>query len=362
MNATMVAAGDVSAWVGLAFACHNLNDNAGKLAALDKALALDPRNLRALLLKADHHADAGDTRAAAVLYRSVVAAAPPISKLPPFMQGELRRAQSMSDRYNERYEKYLRNSLAAHELAEGRSSNRFSQSLDILFGKKKAYFQEPLAYFFPELPQIQFYDCAQFPWLGGVEAATDDIRGELQEVMQDQTKFTPYVEGRSERFLKNDGGMFNNPEWSAFFLWKNGEMVTENAARCPKTLAAFDGVPLTRIGGRAPSILFSLLRPGARIPPHTGFLNARLICHLPLIVPPNCNFRVGNDVRSWSEGKAWVFDDSIEHEAANGSDQIRVILIFDVWRPELTEDERRLVAAMMEAIDAYGDRPPEWDN
>jgi aspartyl/asparaginyl beta-hydroxylase (cupin superfamily) len=154
----------------------------------------------------------------------------------------------------------------------------------------------------------------------------------------------------------------NNPDWSACFLWKNGEPVPENADACPKTLAALERAPLTRIPGRAPSILFSLLRPGVRIAPHTGFINARLICHLPLIVPPRCGFRVGNDVREWVKGKAWVFDDTIEHEAWNLSDETRVVLIFDVWRPELTDEERGLVAALIEAVDTYGGiAPAKWD-
>jgi aspartyl/asparaginyl beta-hydroxylase (cupin superfamily) len=87
--------------------------------------------------------------------------------------------------------------------------------------------------------------------------------------------------------------------------------------------------------------MFSLLRAGARIPPHTGTHNARLICHLPLLVPRDCGFRVGNEVRTWEEGKLLIFDDTIEHEAWNNSDQDRVVLIFDIWRPELTEQEKR---------------------
>jgi aspartyl/asparaginyl beta-hydroxylase (cupin superfamily) len=46
-------------------------------------------------------------------------------------------------------------------------------------------------------------------------------------------------------------------------------------------------------------------------------------------------------------GEAWAFDDTIEHEAWNDADQLRVILIFDVWNPLLTEAERDLVTAMM---------------
>jgi aspartyl/asparaginyl beta-hydroxylase (cupin superfamily) len=77
-------------------------------------------------------------------------------------------------------------------------------------------------------------------------------------------------------------------------------------------------------------------------------------------VPGNCQFRVGNDVRYWEEGKAWVFDDTMQHEARNASDKLRVILIFDIWRPELSREERELVAALFEAIDSYGGQAVEW--
>jgi aspartyl/asparaginyl beta-hydroxylase (cupin superfamily) len=100
-----------------------------------------------------------------------------------------------------------------------------------------------------------------------------------------------------------------------------------------------------------------MLRPGARIPAHTGLLNTRLICHLPLIVPEGCGLRVGNETRPWVEGETLIFDDSIEHEAWNGSDRLRVVLLFDIWRPELSPDERDLVAAMLAAVDSYGGGP-----
>jgi aspartyl/asparaginyl beta-hydroxylase (cupin superfamily) len=93
-------------------------------------------------------------------------------------------------------------------------------------------------------------------------------------------------------------------------------------------------------------VMFSLLAPGARIMPHTGMFNTRLVCHLPLIVPPDCGFRVGNAVREWEEGRLMVFDDSIEHEAWNDSDRDRVVLIFDIWRPDLTARERGELAAL----------------
>jgi aspartyl/asparaginyl beta-hydroxylase (cupin superfamily) len=111
---------------------------------------------------------------------------------------------------------------------------------------------------------------------------------------------------------------------------------------------------LVNVLGKAPSVLFSMLKPGAHIPPHHGLINTRLICHLPLIAPPGSRFRVGNDVRDWREGQAWAFDDTIEHEAVNDSGQDRTILIFDVWKPEMSEEERALVSALFQAVDGYG--------
>ena len=90
--------------------------------------------------------------------------------------------------------------------------------------------------------------------------------------------------------------------------------------------------------------------PRTHIPPHTGVTNTRLTVHLPLIVPPNCGFRVGSETREWVPGKAWVFDDTIEHEAWNRSDAPRAVLIFDIWNPILTAAERDLVRAATEVV------------
>jgi aspartyl/asparaginyl beta-hydroxylase (cupin superfamily) len=357
----IVSAGvaDASSCIGLAYACRRLGDMSATIDAVDKALALDPRNLRALILKGDCMADLGDARAATSFYQFAVQAAPPPRELTLEMREEVDRAQTMRDRYAAQFEAFLGERLASGLSGEP-STRRFKQSLDIMLGKTQIYFQQPHAYFFPELPQIQFYDRDRFPWLDKLETATADIRAELIEVMKEQAAFTPYVQGDPRRPRKEQDGMQDNPDWGAYYLWKDGEVVQDHAARCPRTLEALADAPLCQVKNRSPSILFSLLRPGARIPPHSGLVNTRLICHLPLLVPKDCGFRVGNDVRAPQEGKAWVFDDTIEHEAWNRSDRVRVILLFDVWRPELSVEERALVASMFEAIDAYEGRKPEW--
>ena len=354
----VVAAGlaDVDALLGLAYACGNLGDAAAALAAVDAALKREPRHLRALMLRADLSAAAGDDRAAASFYRAVVKASPSAEQLPLAMRQERERAEAMCQRYAQKFEAQLHQKLDS----VGVASERFKHSLDLLYGRKQIYRQDPRLYYFPELPQIQFYPRADFPWLDRLEAATDEIRSELQSVLQDEAAFAPYVQGAPNRPNLSQGGMLNNPDWSAFYLWKDGAPVPANAARCPRTMEALAEVPLCRMPGRGPAILFSLLRPGARIPAHTGFLNTRLICHLPLIVPPQCGFRVGNDTREWVEGKAWLFDDTIEHEAWNNSKETRVVLLFEVWRPELDEGERAMVSAMFEAIDQQQGRSVDW--
>ena len=351
---------DASSCVGLAYACRRLDDKAAALVAVDKALALEPRNLRALMFKADQLAESGDERGASSFYRFVVQIAPPANEMPVELRDEVSRAQAMCDRYAGHFEAFLQERLVGQGLVEGRSAARFRHSLDLLLGKKKVYFQQPHTYFFPELPQIQFYDRNDFPWLDQVEAATVDIRAELSLVLAGESAFRPYIQSDPRRPRKEQEGMTDNPDWGAFYFWKDGEIVPENAARCPRTMKVMEGVPLARVKNRSPSVLFSLLRPGTRIPPHSGLVNTRLICHLPLIVPPDCGFRVGNDTRTPVEGKAWVFDDTMEHEAWNRSDRTRVILLFETWRPELTEAERGLVAAMFEAIDAYSGEKPAW--
>ena len=133
---------------------------------------------------------------------------------------------------------------------------------------------------------------------------------------------------------------------------KDGLAIESNIKRCPNTYGALSDLPIAKINGRSPNILFSLLKPGAHIPPHHGQTNARLLVHLPLIVPNGCELRVGNQIRSVVENKLMIFDDSIEHEARNTSDSTRIVLIFDIWRPELSNEETNVISGIFEKIES----------
>ncbi len=345
---------EAGVWYAMALACRDLGDAPAMLEALDRALSLEPGHISALSMKAEHFAAIGDDRAAQAFYRAVVAKAPAPQYAPAAIQDLVRRAERQCAHYAQRYETHLRGALSQAGFQAGASSRRFSQSVDLLLGKTQIYLQSPTAFYFPELPQRQFYERDEFPWIPALEAQTDLIRDELLNIVGDDLAFRPYVRSDGSRPPKEFGGLRDKSDWSAFYLIENGAVVPEAAARCPATLAAVEATPLCKAQGCTPSVLFSLLRPGARIPPHTGHNNARLICHLPLIVPGGCALRVGNETRPWTRGETLIFDDTIEHEAWNDSGEIRVVLLFDVWRPELTLEERDLVAATLTAVESYG--------
>lgn len=350
---------DADAHLGLAHAHRALGRAQLALAAVDAALSKQPRHMGALVLKGDLH-DAAGLPTAASFYQAVLKCAEGFESLPSEWAGVVARARTQCANYASRFEQTLRNSISARARHAGPPSARFNQSLDLLVGGKQFYRSAPLLYFFPELPNIQFFGRDQFPWLDELEAATADIRGELLALLEHEDSFEPYLQSDPSRPALNQEALLDNPAWSASFLWKNGLRVAEVADRCPKTEAALARVPLAQVPSRSPSVLFSLMRPKAHIPAHHGFVNTRLIVHLPLVVPPGCRFRVGNETREWVEGKAWIFDDTIEHEAWNPSDKTRVILLCEVWRPELTAEERTYVSALFESIQQQRGGIGDW--
>jgi aspartate beta-hydroxylase len=325
------------------------------LAALDRALALDPYFFMALLSKGAVMERMNKPRQAAQVYANAIKIAPAPERLPAPLRRGLERAHETVERNGVAMADFLRSRTeSARTRHSGEDLRRFDECIDILSGVKKRQMQDPLLLYYPRLPPIPFYDRAHFPWLGELEAATDAIREELVIVMrEDRAQFAPYIQYQPGAPVNQWTELNHSPDWSTFFLWRDGVRQDANCARCPNTTALLERLPIAHQRGYGPTAMFSVLAPKKHIPPHTGSTNTRLIVHLPLILPEQCSFRVGNETRDWKLGEAWVFDDTIEHEAWNKSDQTRVILIFDVWNPLLSPAERDLVEAMMGALNEY---------
>ena len=345
VTSNMASEGD---WLLLAAARGAEGDSAGEETALNRLLEAQPGSVSGHVRKGDCRARAGDEGLACHFYRRALQLARG-RQLPPEQAAEIGRAErtlaTLGGRAHARHERRL----TERGLPPRQWSPRLQHSLELAAGRRRTYLQEPTAFVWPDLPHIQFYDPGQFAWAPAIEAATAAIRAELIGLLAGGTgEFRPYIQSDVGAIpVETNQALLNNRDWSVLALCEQGWLEPDIIRRCPRTWETLlQHAPLPRVSGWGPTTVFSLLKAGAHIGAHTGMYNTRLICHLPLIVPPGCRFRVGSEVREWEEGKLLIFDDTIEHEAWNDSDEDRVVLIFDIWRPELSDREKHEITLL----------------
>lgn len=338
-----------------ALALRLIGDFQGSLAVLDDALAMQPYDFIALLAKAAMLEKLGGEKAAADTYRNALKIAPPRSQCPPAIIAQIDHADGVVQRQAEALRDHMRSAVEdLRATLDPSTLDRFDEGLEIYAGVKAPPKQEPILLNYPRLPAIPFYDRTLFPWLGELEAATPIIQAELTALLEESfDDFAPYIAYPKGAPVNQWGELNHSRKWTSLWLWKDGEKQQSVCDRCPQTAALLESLPMARQESFAPTAVFSALQPHTHIPAHTGSANVRLLTHLPLILPGPARFRVGNTTREWKMGEAWVFDDTIEHEAWNDADEMRVILIFDVWNPYLTEAEQTLITAMMKAQRAF---------
>lgn len=165
-----------------------------------------------------------------------------------------------------------------------------------------------------------FYSRAECPWLADVERHWTTIRAE----------FEAHAAGHrlTESFVPDDVEIHG---------WRSVNFVTyrhwyrENCAHFPKTVALLRAIP------HLTSAFINLLEPHSRLPPHNGDTNATYRCHLGLVVPGDvdaCGLEVGGERHGWREGEAFAFNEAHRHRVWNDTDRNRVVMVFDVLRPE----------------------------
>ena len=127
----------------------------------------------------------------------------------------------------------------------------------------------------------------EFPFLAELEAKTDVIRAELERRSQRaRDRFAPYIQ--------YEPGAARQPVARAQPLaaLEHAAPLARRQARCQRTSSAARetaararALPMADIDGLCPNAMFSALAPKTHIPPHNGETNARVVAHLPLIVP-----------------------------------------------------------------------------
>ncbi|WP_233996707.1 aspartyl/asparaginyl beta-hydroxylase domain-containing protein [Porphyrobacter sp. CACIAM 03H1] len=317
--------------------------------AIDRALALAPLDFVNLLMRAHLLDGAGHPEAGEAYGRAL--AQPRPDPLPPMFQRTLARAEALWAAHQRDMTARLAGAVEASGAdltpAERARAERFASNIA---RTTRPYHSEPTHFAWPGLREAEFHHRAAFPWLEELEALTPVIRAEMDAVANaPAAALVPYVNYADSEPLAQWRDLNHNRDWTAIHLIERGEAVTANTAHCPVTMDFLARMDQPRIAGCAANAMFSLLAPRTHIPPHVGVANFRLLCHLPLIVPNRCWFRVGAETRDFAEGQAWVFDDTIEHEAMNETDALRVILIFDLWHPDLSPAERSAIQAAVSA-------------
>lgn len=337
----------VAQWLKLAGLRRALRQPRRALDAVHHALELAPLDFMALVMRAGLLERLGDA-AAGEAWGEAIAQKPDAPLAPP-LAGALAAGEAFHAEWHAGRERILRQAaLPAETCSAGDAAWRIARFRDNILRKTKVFHSQPTHFHYPGIVEREFHPRETMPWLADVEAGFADIRAEMLALLKsERAALTPYLQYEEREALAQWRALNRNPDWTAVHLIKQGKVVETNAALAPRTMEILSRLPQPHVRGASPNALFSLLAPRTAIPPHVGVDNTRLLCHLPLVVPEGCWFRVGAETRYWREGEAFVFDDTMEHEAMNPSDVLRVVLIFDVWHPGLSEVEREAVAAMI---------------
>ncbi len=354
MRATKADPGALPLWSNLAHAYRLAGNSAGERAALNSALELNRTDFGAQLRMAQLHQRQGEETQALITWSGVQQLAAQLPEIAPHVAEELAAGRDYCDALQSRL--YVRiNEALAPKAADWDETEqrRIGAFVDHALGRRQVYHNQCAGVLYPFLPEDEYFDRRHFPWLDQLEAHHSAIKAELAALLADPGEdLRPYVQMEAGTPENDWSALDGSLDWAACFLWEYGKPNEPALTRCPQTAALLESLPLARIPGRAPNAFFSMLRPRSHIPPHTGVTNTRAIIHLALDIPPECGFRVGNETREWVEGKAFAFDDTIDHEAWNNSNQRRAVLIIDAWNPHLSEGEREALVSYFVAADA----------
>lgn len=343
------------AWLTMAGVKGRSGDTSGEFAAIQQVLSIDPYYVPALLLKGNWYEGHDNAVLAASSYTHALTVSPPEPHWPQQIRAELAHAQTYVAKHADGLRRHLDREL--QDLRTGLDpavASRWTEAISVRAGKSEPYVSNSNQLYVPRLAAIPFFEREQFPFLKLLESNTAVIRDELSTVLDTGVDaFQPYISYRPDEPVNQWAKLNRSRDWNALHLWRNGEPVTENLNRCPESAELLERIALCDLSGLCPNVFFSALAAGTHIPPHYGESNARVIAHLPLIVPNNCKLRVGFEEREWIVGETLIFDDTLEHEAWNNSEQLRVVLIFDLWNPQLSEPECRMASALAAATRDY---------
>lgn len=203
--------------------------------------------------------------------------------------------------------------------------------------------QGPKWFYVPLLDRTGWFEREEFEWVEALESRAPDILAEVTQRYRIDEDTVPYLTSDSDD--QEPDTLVNSTDWGACRFYNGFQRSEDTCRRFPVTATILDGLPLFRVEGNTLEAFYSVLRARAHITPHQSASNVRLTVHLPLVVPEHCTVTVQGEARQTEFGRCLIFDDTAMHEARNDSDEARIVLIFQIWHPDLREEEREVIAA-----------------
>lgn len=171
--------------------------------------------------------------------------------------------------------------------------------------------------------------------------------------LKSQVGFQPY---RGPSWVSNipadDGVGFKSTdsgEWNVFYMYLHNMSFDKNLEKVPKTKELLN----SNTPRQYYHAFYSAANPNTHIMKHSGPTNKKLRIHLPICGVEKSRMRVGETIINQEEGKAYAFDDSFEHEAWHDGPNTRILLIFDIWHPDLTDSEVKFFTLLQKAKMKY---------
>lgn len=245
----------------------------------------------------------------------------------------LQRAAALDPNHAQRVAQLLGQGGGATQAPDAAAMQRMNSFIGAFLTNR----DNPRMNIYPGLSVRKFYDPQTLPLARALEASYGKIRDEI-------------VALAPADFHEEAEGLVETEGWDVMVLYERGRKNAEMCAKCPTITSIIESHSTVRT--LAGLMTVSKLRPGTHIKPHRGPTNQRIRCHLGIKIPPgDVWIRVDDQKRTWQEGKCLVFDDHLEHEVWNGTDETRIVLILDNWHPDLSPQE----IALLEGLHRYAD-------
>ncbi|VAW04542.1 hypothetical protein MNBD_ALPHA01-915 [hydrothermal vent metagenome] len=209
--------------------------------------------------------------------------------------------------------------------------------------------QQPQLFYIPDLLARAWFDRSGLDWIKEIEPHFDAVKQEVLENLDLDADGMPYLSPDMPLSGEDWDKIVGKREWCSVHLYKQGKPNRDVIGKFPRLGKILKKLPLSIIDGNPSEVFISVLNPETRIPPHFGVSNNVLTVHFPLVVPEGCYLRAGEHTQMQKEGEILAFDDSYDHEAYNPSKDVRIVLIFEVWHPDLTEKEQRAITATFQS-------------